>query len=136
MPVPPHLPSYRAFLNLGTDYAGPRFIKDSVDTSKNLKAYVLIFVCATIRNIHLELLNSMETEVFLQGLRRFVSRRGTPSILVSDNAQHLSLLNKCYDLFTNINLCKGTCHISRSSRRSYYRSPPGGGILRKNDPAS
>ena len=29
----------------------------------------------------------METEVFLQGLRRFVSRRGTPSLLVSDNAQ-------------------------------------------------
>ena len=39
----------------------------------------------------------METEVFLQGLRRFVSRRGTPSLLVSDNAQ------------------------------TYYRSPPGGG---------
>ena len=72
---------------MGTDYAGPLFIKDPVDISKNLKAYILIFVCATTRNIHLELLNNMETEVFLQGLRRFVSRRGTPSLLVSDNAQ-------------------------------------------------
>ena len=26
-----------------------------------------------------------------------------------------------------MNLCKGTCHISRSSGSSYYRSPPGWG---------
>ena len=68
LPVLPHLPSYRvdikhAFLNVGTDYAGPLFIKDPVDTSKNLKAYILIFVCATTRNIHPELLNNMETSI-------------------------------------------------------------------------
>ena len=39
LPVPPHLPLYRveikhAFLNVGTDYAGPLFIKGPVDTSK------------------------------------------------------------------------------------------------------
>ena len=59
--------------------AGPLFTEDPVDTSKNLYAYILIFVCATTRNIHQELLNNMVTEVFLQGLRSFVSRGGTPS---------------------------------------------------------
>ena len=43
LPVSPHLPSYhveikRAFFIVGTDYAGPLFIKDPVDTFKNLKA--------------------------------------------------------------------------------------------------
>ena len=48
-------------------------VKNHVDTSKNLKAYIVIFVCGTTRSIHLELLNNMETEVFLQGSCRFVS---------------------------------------------------------------
>ena len=66
---------------MGADYAGTLSLSRPVDTSKNLKTYILIFVCGTTCNIYLELLNYMETE------QRSVSRRGTPSLLVSDNAQ-------------------------------------------------
>ena len=41
LPAPPHLPSFRvcggpAFDNVGTDYAGPLYIKDPLDTAKSI----------------------------------------------------------------------------------------------------
>ena len=60
LPAPPHLPSFRvcggpAFDNVGTDYAGPLYMKDPSDTSRSIKAYIVIFACCTSRNTHLEL---------------------------------------------------------------------------------
>ena len=106
LPAPPHLPSFRvcggpAFDNVGTDYAGPLYIKDPSDTSRSIKAYIAIFTCCTSRNIHLELLQSMEAETFLMCLRRFVSRRGIPSLIVSDNTQNFktskNILKEIFD---------------------------------------
>ena len=71
-----------AFDNVGTDYAGPLYIKDPSDTARSIKAY-----SCTSRNIRLELVQSMKAETFLMCLRRFVSRRGIPSLIVSDNAR-------------------------------------------------
>ena len=60
LPAPPHLPSFRvcggpAFDNVGTDYAGPLYIKDPSDTARSTKAYLVIFACCISRNIHLDL---------------------------------------------------------------------------------
>ena len=106
LPAPPHLPSFRvcggpAFDNVGTDYAGPLYIKDPSDTARSIKAYIVIFACCTSRNIHLELVQSMEAETFLMCLHRFVSRRGIPSLIVSDNAQNFktskNILKEIFD---------------------------------------
>lgn len=64
---------------IGIDYIGPLFLKN------NQKAWICLFTCAVYRAIHLELTTSLTTEAFLQVLRRFIARRGKPSIVYTDN---------------------------------------------------
>ncbi|GBO33783.1 hypothetical protein AVEN_31648-1 [Araneus ventricosus] len=49
------------------------------------KAYIVLYTCAVYRAIHLELITSLTTEVFLQSLRRFIVRRGRPTTIYSDS---------------------------------------------------
>ncbi|KRX13086.1 Pol polyprotein, partial [Trichinella nelsoni] len=75
------------FIHTGVDFAGPLFIRPDVQ-GRNVrvnKAYVCIFTCMTTRAVHLELLREQTTDSFLQGLRRFISRRGRPRVIQSDN---------------------------------------------------
>ena len=55
------------FTNIGLDFTGPLYlkVKEGSKTSTS-KAYVCIFICEDSRAVHLELLNSITTEDFLQ----------------------------------------------------------------------
>lgn len=66
----------------GIDLAGPLFLRDGS------KAWVVLFTCAIYRAVHLELVSSLSTERFLLALRRFISRRGRPSIIYTDNGSN------------------------------------------------
>ncbi|XP_065671779.1 uncharacterized protein LOC136089655 [Hydra vulgaris] len=79
--------STRSFKYTGLDYAGPLIIKEDNDGANVLKVYVLLLTCATIRAIRLELTNDLQAPSFLRALRRFILRRGSPEILISDNAK-------------------------------------------------
>ena len=72
----------RAFQITGVDFAGPLYAKDC----KN-KLYIALFTCAVVRAVHLEITPSLSTEDFLNAFRRFVSRRGVPKVVYSDNAK-------------------------------------------------
>ena len=61
------------------DLAGPLFLKDKS------KAWIVLYTCAVYRAVHLELVQSLTTEAFLQAFRRFIARRGKPKIVYSDN---------------------------------------------------
>ena len=67
----------------GLDHGGPLLCGDF----PGCKFYILLFTCAVIRGVHLELVNSLSCDETLLALRRFFARRGTPSILWSDNAK-------------------------------------------------
>ena len=54
-----------------------------------MKRYGVLFTCLSIRAIHIELAHSSDTESFIDALRRFVSRRGTPEEIRSDNGGNL-----------------------------------------------
>ncbi|XP_018395064.1 PREDICTED: uncharacterized protein LOC108773670 [Cyphomyrmex costatus] len=69
----------KVFEITGIDYIGPLFIR------KNQKAWICLFTCAVYRAVHLELTTSLSTEAFLQVFRRFIARRGKPSIIYTDN---------------------------------------------------
>ena len=66
----------------GVDCFGPFRVK--VKRSE-VKRYGCLFTCLTTRAVHLEKLDTMEADSFINGLRRFISRRGTPKKFVSDN---------------------------------------------------
>ncbi len=70
------------FTYCGVDMFGPFIIKER---RSQLKRYVILFTCLSSRAIHLETTNTMETDSFIQALRRFVARRGKVRTMRSDN---------------------------------------------------
>ena len=74
----------KPFTSLGTDFAGPIFVKSSDGSEK--RAYIVVFVCSASRAVCLEVVTSMNTQDFLYAFRRFVARMNAqPKIIRSDN---------------------------------------------------
>ena len=70
------------FTHSGVDYFGPLSIKRGRAV---VKRWGVIFTCFNSRAIHLEVTSSLESDCFINVLRRFVNRRGPPKTLHSDN---------------------------------------------------
>jgi len=89
-----HLPSLRvsaafAFQYTGVDYAGPILTYPHRHARSRIrKSYIALFTCLSTRAVHLEGVSDMTTEAFLAAFHRFVSRRGRPAIVVSDNGRN------------------------------------------------
>ena len=78
----------RPFNNCGVDYAGPYFVKDRTRNRTVTKAYLCIFVCFVTKAVHLELSTDLSTDAFLSCLQRFISQRGRPQNMYSDNGKN------------------------------------------------
>ena len=77
------------FTRVGVDYAGPLLIKEGTKRKPvYVKSYVSVFVCLSIKAIHLELVTNLTAEAFTAALRRFISRRGRPLVIWSDNGSN------------------------------------------------
>ena len=88
-PAPGQLPEFRVtpakpFQNCGVDFAGPLYV---LRRKSMKKVYITLFTCGVTRAIHLELVPDLSAETFKQTLTKFTARRGTPSLMVSDNAK-------------------------------------------------
>ena len=53
-----------------------------------VKRYGVIFTCLALRAVHIEVMSSLDTESFINALRRFVRRRGLPEEIRSDNGDN------------------------------------------------
>ncbi|KRY58771.1 hypothetical protein T03_7489 [Trichinella britovi] len=73
------------FRYVGVDFAGPILARSRETRHEFVKTYVCVFTCMVVRAIHLELVTDMSTNSFLRALRRFISRRGRPKLIQSDN---------------------------------------------------
>lgn len=103
-----------AFEVTGVDFAGPLFLKNE------LKVWICLFTCAVYRAVHLELCTSLSTINFLQAFRRFVSRRGRPRIIYSDNGTNFVGSDNA---FKNLNWNK-IAEISSTERIIWRFNPP------------
>ena len=63
------------------DCFGPWYVKEG---RREMKRYGTLFTCMASRAIHIEVAHSMETDSFLQALRRVIARRGPIRELRSD----------------------------------------------------
>ncbi|XP_028403950.1 uncharacterized protein LOC114526541 [Dendronephthya gigantea] len=73
-PAPP-------FTYCAVDYFGPLLIGQG---RKEVKRYGSLFMCLASRAVHIEVSDSLDTDSFLQALRRFISRRGPVQEIRSD----------------------------------------------------
>ena len=70
------------FTHTGVDLFGPFYIKIRRSI---VKRYGVMFTCLSCRAVHLESVDSLETDSFIMALRRFISRRGDVRMIRSDN---------------------------------------------------
>ena len=76
------LPDKPPFTNTGVDYFG------SIEVRRGrvkVKRYGVLITCLTVRAVHLEVAHSLDTDLCINALRHFQTRRGQVSILRSDN---------------------------------------------------
>lgn len=77
------------FIRCGVDYAGPVSVLSRKGRgAKHEKGYICLFVCFITRAIHLELVTTLSTQDYLLALKRFMSRRGKPAVIFSDNGKN------------------------------------------------
>ena len=76
------LPYHPPFTFTGLDFFGPFYVKRARNV---IKVYGCIFVCFNSRAVHIEDVSSLETDTFILALRRFISVRGCPKEIWSDN---------------------------------------------------
>ena len=84
------LPEFRVretepFTKTGVDFAGPLYVKNASNGTD--KVYIALFSCCVSRAIYLDLVKDLSATEFLRCLRRFFARKGTPTLIVLDNAK-------------------------------------------------
>lgn len=75
-----------AFERVAVDYAGHFNLRPSLTArSTVVKCYIALFKCMATGAIHLEVVTSLSTAGFFAAFDRFISRRGLPVEIFSDN---------------------------------------------------
>ena len=82
------------------DLWGPEEICDTVKKRTTKKVWGFIATCAATRAIYIDLTDGYSTDAILQTLRRFVTIRGSPSQIISDQGSQLKSASKETALLT------------------------------------
>ena len=75
-------PGKAPFVDVGLDCFGPILVKQG---RSQVKRYGCIFTCLASRAVHIEVLAGLDTDSFINGLKRFIARRGQPHTIFCDN---------------------------------------------------
>ena len=78
------------FSGTGIDYLGSLYCKDihdrnTLDDCDSFKCYVVLYTYASTRGVILELVPDASSKCFIYSLRKFISRRGCPGKILTDN---------------------------------------------------
>ena len=82
LPADRVIPSEPPFSYVGMDCFGPLVERRARSSAKS---YGVLFTCMMVRAIHLEIVHTLDTDSFLNALRRFIARRGEPKQIRFDN---------------------------------------------------
>ena len=80
-------PGEPPFTYVGVDYFGPCLVKRA---RSRVKRYGVIFTCLVVGAVHIEVAYSLDTDSFINALRRFIARRGKPKEIRSDNGTNFT----------------------------------------------
>ncbi|PFX13582.1 hypothetical protein AWC38_SpisGene22323 [Stylophora pistillata] len=79
-------PDKPPFTNVGVDCFGPFPIRRG---RTEVKRYGVLYTFLVVRAVHIEVAHNPDTASFLNSFRRFVMRRGSPEMIMSDNGGNL-----------------------------------------------
>ena len=74
------------FFSTGVDFFGPILFKRGRSL---VKRYGALFTCLVSRAVHIEMAAALDTDSFINVLRRFLAPRGQVNLIRSDNGSHL-----------------------------------------------
>lgn len=119
----------RPFTHCGVDYAGPVILREGKRrNARNHKAYISIFVCFATKAVHIELVSDLTSDTFLSAFRRFISRRGRPDCMYSDNGTTFVGANKqlreLHDFVSSEQIQTNVKHFLREQGTSWSFVPP------------
>ena len=97
------LAAERPFAVCGVDYSGPHYVKQG---RSSVKVWIALFTCMVSRAIHLELVPDLKAETFLQALKCLSWRKGTPRVIMSDNATNFTKSSKLLKELSESNAIK------------------------------
>lgn len=93
------------FTCCGMDCFGPFMVQDG---RRQIKRYGMIVTCLATRAIHLEVLDDLSTDAFLNGLRNVIAVRGNISLLRSDRGTNFvgasRELKECWESMDHVKL--------------------------------
>ena len=77
---------------MNLDYTGPLYVKNIYNNDSNVvyKAWLVIITCASSRGIYLDLVPNCTSKSCIKAFRRFISNRGSPQVIVSDNGKYFT----------------------------------------------
>ena len=81
LPEARHAHEKPPFTYVGVDYFGPLEVKQG---RSRVKRYGCLFTCLTTRAVQIEIAHSLDTDSMINALRRFISVRGYPEQIRSD----------------------------------------------------
>ncbi|XP_058789062.1 uncharacterized protein LOC131663025 [Phymastichus coffea] len=117
------------FNHTGVDFFGPILIKEKEDRNRSfLKAYDCVFVCMATKAVHIELASDLSTVGFLACFRRFISIRGKPVKMYSDNGTNFvganNELQQIYELHRTLEFKDAIRGFAESERIEWNFNPP------------
>eukprot|EP00079_Xenopus_tropicalis_P026785 XP_012820751.2 PREDICTED: uncharacterized protein LOC101731053 [Xenopus tropicalis] len=94
------------FTNVGLDVFGPWSVtsRHTRGGHANSKRWAVMFTCLSIRAVHIEVIESMDTSSFVNALRRFISIRGPVKNIYSDRGTNF--VGACKELNIPSNIDK------------------------------
>ncbi|XP_017489493.1 PREDICTED: uncharacterized protein LOC108377740 [Rhagoletis zephyria] len=91
-----------------------------------IKGYIAVFVCLATRAMHLEVVSDLTTDAFIAALKRFVSRRGLPSDMHSDNGTNFIGANReLMKSFKQMSKSRDVGSYMATSFINWHLIPPG-----------
>ena len=86
------------FTHTEVDYFGPFEVKF---LRRTLKRWCCFFTCLTTRAVHIEVVQTLDTESCLAAVKRFIARRGYPDTIISDNGKNFVAAANELEAFMN-----------------------------------
>ena len=117
------------FTNTGVDYFGPFYVTVRRTTEKR---WAFLFTCLTTRAVHVEIVTFMDTSSCVMGVERFVSRRGSPALIWSENGTNFigaeKELGESIEKWNVVNIAAELAHKVIKWRFNPPSAPHQGGI--------